>query len=106
MCDASGYVVGAILGHRKGKTINGIYYASKTFNDAKLNYATIEKESLAIVFAFDKYRPYLVGNKTVVYKTCKLKINLMGVAQEFDIEIMDNKDTKNLWQITYPRLKK
>ena len=44
-----------------------IHYASRTLNDAQLNYATIKNELLAIVFAFDKFRPYLIGNKVIVY---------------------------------------
>jgi hypothetical protein len=36
-----------------------IYYASKTLMDAQVNYTTIEKELLAVVFALDKFRSYL-----------------------------------------------
>ena len=43
-----------------------IHYASCTLNDAQLKYATTEKEILAIVFGFDKFRPYLIGNKVIV----------------------------------------
>ena len=50
MCDPSDFAVGAILGQRKEKVFYAIYYASRTLNDAQLNYATIEKELLAIVF--------------------------------------------------------
>ena len=61
MCDASDTAVGAVLGQRKDKKIHVICYASHTLNEAKLNYATMEKELLAIVFAFEKFRQYLVG---------------------------------------------
>ena len=44
-----------------------IYYASKVFNDAQRNYTTTEKELLAIVFAFDKFRSYLIGAKVIVF---------------------------------------
>jgi hypothetical protein len=54
MCDASDYVVGAVLGQRVKKLPHVIYYANKTLNDAQLNYSTIEKELLAVVFALDK----------------------------------------------------
>ncbi|PIN21773.1 DNA-directed DNA polymerase [Handroanthus impetiginosus] len=60
MCDASDFAVGAVLGQRKDKIFRSIYYASKTLNDAQLNYTTTEKELLAVVFAFDKFRSYLV----------------------------------------------
>ncbi|RVW70476.1 hypothetical protein CK203_058333 [Vitis vinifera] len=45
----------------------GIYYASKTSNEAQMNYKTTEKELLAVVFALDKFRAYLVGSFVVVF---------------------------------------
>ena len=57
MCDASDFAVGVLLGQRKSKVFHSIYYASRTLNEAQLNYATTEKELLAIIFAFDKFRP-------------------------------------------------
>ena len=56
MCDASNYAVGAVLGQKKDKVFHVIYYASKTLNEAQYNYSTTEKELLAVVFAFDKFR--------------------------------------------------
>jgi hypothetical protein len=53
MCDASDYAVGAVLGQRKEGRVHAVYYASKTLNEAQLNYATTEKELLAVVFAFE-----------------------------------------------------
>ena len=51
MCDASDYAVGAVLGQRIDKLPHVIYYASRTLNNAQLNYSTTEKEFLAIIFA-------------------------------------------------------
>ena len=56
MCDASDYVVGAVLGQTKDKKHHAIAYASKTLTGPQLNYATTEKELLAIVFAINKFR--------------------------------------------------
>ncbi|XP_050888721.1 uncharacterized protein LOC127093866 [Lathyrus oleraceus] len=55
MCDASDYAVGAVLWQRKDKKLHVIYYASRTLDAAQLNYATIEKELLPVVFAIDKF---------------------------------------------------
>jgi hypothetical protein len=52
MCDTSDYAVGAVLGQRKEGRVHAIYYASKNLNGAQLNYATTEKELLAVIFAF------------------------------------------------------
>ena len=59
--DASDYAMGAVLRQRTGKTFRVIYYASKTFNEAQENYSTIDKEMLAMVFACEQFRPYILG---------------------------------------------
>src|SRR5262249_47879294 len=67
MCDASDSAVGAVLGQRKDKHFQPIYYTSKTLNAAQENYTTMEKELLAVVFSFDKFRSYLILSKVIVY---------------------------------------
>ena len=56
-----------ILGQRVDKKLNVIHYASKTLDSAQWNYATTEKEFLAVVFACDKFRPYIVDSKVTVH---------------------------------------
>ena len=67
MCDASDYAVRAVLCQTKDKKHHAIAYASKTLTGPQLNYATTKKEFIAIVFAIDKFRSYLVGAKVIVY---------------------------------------
>ncbi|KAD3337258.1 hypothetical protein E3N88_32778 [Mikania micrantha] len=84
MCDASDQAVGA-------------------------NYTTTEKELLAVVFAFDKFRSYLVLSKTTVFtylsalrflfakKDAKPRlIRWIILLSEFDIEIRDKKGAENV----------
>ncbi|GKE12353.1 reverse transcriptase domain-containing protein [Tanacetum coccineum] len=109
MCDASDYAVGAVLGQRIDKHFKPIHYASKTMNEAQENYTTTEKELLAVVFAFDKFRQYLVLSKTIVFtdhstlrylftkQDAKPRlIRWIFLLQEFDIGIRDNRGAKNL----------
>ncbi|GJX64131.1 reverse transcriptase domain-containing protein [Tanacetum coccineum] len=67
MCDASDYAIGAVLGKRIEKHFRPIHYASKTMTEAESNYTITEKEMLAVVYAFEKFRSYLIMNKSVVY---------------------------------------
>jgi hypothetical protein len=67
MCDASDYTVGVVLGQRKEGRVHDVYYASKILIEAQLNYTTTEKELLAVVFAFEKFRSYIVNLKVIVY---------------------------------------
>ncbi|XP_070035004.1 uncharacterized protein [Nicotiana tomentosiformis] len=67
MCDASDVAVGDVLGQRVTKIFYPVYYARKTMNDAQVNYTVTEKELLAIVFAMEKFRPYLMGAKVIVH---------------------------------------
>ena len=64
---ASDYVVGAVLGQTKDRKHHAIACASKTLTGPQLNYAITEKELLAVVFAIDKFRSYLVGAMVIIY---------------------------------------
>nr|GEY15915.1 reverse transcriptase domain-containing protein [Tanacetum cinerariifolium] len=67
MCDAIDFVIGAVLGQHKTKHFQPIHYASKTMTEAQIHYTMTEKEMLAVVYAFEKFRPYLVLSKSIVY---------------------------------------
>nr|GEV32431.1 reverse transcriptase domain-containing protein [Tanacetum cinerariifolium] len=67
MCNASDFAIGAVLGQRKTKHFQPIYYGSKTMNEAQIHYTMTEKELLSVVYAFEKFRPYLVLSKSIVY---------------------------------------
>ena len=109
MCDASDLAVGVVLGQRIEGKPYVVYYASKTLNEAKRNYTTTEKELLAVVYALDKFRSYLIGSDIVIFtdhlalKYLLTKQNskarlIRGVMllQEFNIQIRDKKGVENI----------
>ncbi|GJR96224.1 pentatricopeptide repeat-containing protein [Tanacetum coccineum] len=94
---------------KKRKTLSPIYLQAKTLNVSQQKYIVTEKELMAVVLAFDKFRPYLMLSKTTVYtdhsalrhlfkkqdaKPCLIRWILL--LQEFNIEIKDKKGTKNV----------
>nr|GEW98796.1 reverse transcriptase domain-containing protein [Tanacetum cinerariifolium] len=109
MCDASDFTICAVLGQRKTKRFQPIHYASKTMTEAQIHYTTTEKEMLAVVYAFEKFRPYLVLSKSIVYTdhlAIKYLLNKQDakprllwwvlLLQEFAITIRDKKGSENL----------
>ncbi|GKC24872.1 reverse transcriptase domain-containing protein [Tanacetum coccineum] len=109
MCDASDFAIGAVLGQRYEKHFRPIHHASKTMNEAESHYTTTEKEMLAVVYAFKKFRSYLILNKSIVYtdhsalkylfakKDSKARLlRWVLLLQEFSFKVIDIKGAENL----------
>nr|GEW66058.1 putative reverse transcriptase domain-containing protein [Tanacetum cinerariifolium] len=86
-----------------------IHYASKTMTDAQAHYTMTEIELLLVVYAFEKFHPYLVLSKTIVYTDHSALKYLLAkkddkprllrwilLLQEFDVIIRDKKGAENL----------
>nr|GEV30503.1 reverse transcriptase domain-containing protein [Tanacetum cinerariifolium] len=86
-----------VLGQRQDKHFRPIHYASKTMKEAESNYTTTKKEiktmkeaesnytttkkeMLAVVYAFEKFRSYLILNNSI----------------EFTFKLIDTKGAENL----------
>jgi len=100
MCDTSNFAICAVLGQHIDNKQHVIYYSSRTLNDAQLNHTTTKKEFLAVVFALEKFCPYLLGSKTTIFTDHSVLRYLMAkkdakarlicwilLLQEFDLEI-------------------
>src|ERR1044072_1288 len=108
MCDASDNALGAVLCQKKNKVLHTIYYASKVLNEAQMNYSTTEKEFLAVVFACEKFRSYIIGSMVIVHTDHGALKHLFAkqdskprlirwvlLLQEFDLEIKDRRGKDN-----------
>ena len=119
MCNASDYAMGVVLQQKADKMFKDIYYSSKTFNEAQDNYSTTKKEMLAMVFACEKFKPYILGSHVIIHtdhaaikylmakKEAKPRlIKLVLLLQEFDMEIKDKKGCDNVIADHLSRLEK
>nr|GEX05338.1 reverse transcriptase domain-containing protein [Tanacetum cinerariifolium] len=109
MCDASDFAIWEVLGQRQDKHFRPIHYASKAITEAESKYSTTEKEILAVVYAFEKFRSYLILNKSIVYtdhsalkylfakKDSKARLlRWVLLLQEFTLKVVDTKGAENL----------
>ena len=109
ICNASDYEMGVVLGQKADKLFRVIYYSNKTFNEAQENYSTTEKEMMAMVFACEKFKAYILGSHVIIHtdhpaikylmvkKEAKPRlIRWVLLLQEFDLEIKDRKGCDNV----------
>nr|GEZ19578.1 reverse transcriptase domain-containing protein [Tanacetum cinerariifolium] len=109
VCDASDFAIGAVLGKRQDKHFRPIYYASKTMTEAESNYTITEKEMLVVVYAFEKFRSYIIMNKSIMYtdhfalkylfakKDSKARLLCwVLLLQEFTFKVIDTKGAENM----------
>ena len=109
MCDTSDYAIGAVLGQREDKKAFVIYYANKTLDSAQANYTTTEKEFLAVFFALEKFRSYIVGSPVTIFTDDTALKYLLSkqdtkprltrwilMFQEFNLTIKDKKGVENV----------
>lgn len=89
MCNASGVILGVVLGQRRDKIIQLIYYASKALNEAQKNYTITEQEILVVVFTFKNNLFYFFCTRVIVpnnyfalrylvTKKCETKVDQIG----------------------------
>nr|GEZ02026.1 reverse transcriptase domain-containing protein [Tanacetum cinerariifolium] len=104
MCDASDFAIDVVLGQRQEMYFRPIHYASKTLTEAESNYTITKKEMLAVVYAFEKFRSYLIMNKSIMYtdhftlkylfakKDSKARLlHWVILLQEFTFKVIDTK---------------
>ena len=109
MCDARDFAMRVVLGQRTKNIFKTIYYANKTFNEAQENYSTTEKKMLAMVFACEKFRPYILGSYVIIHtdhtairylmEKKDSKPRLIGwvlLLQESDLENKNKKGSDNV----------
>ncbi|GJX45468.1 reverse transcriptase domain-containing protein [Tanacetum coccineum] len=100
---------GIVLGHkisRKGIEVDKAKV--DTMTEVETNYTTTEKEMLAVVYAFEMFRSYLIMNKSIVYtdhsalkylfnkKDAKARLlRWVLLLQEFDFKVIDTKGAEN-----------
>ena len=64
--DASNYAVGAVLAQEQDGGERVVQYVSRQLNKGQQKWPVIEREAYAIIFAMNKLRHYLLGNKVEI----------------------------------------
>ena len=65
--DAFDSTLGVVLGQKEEQLHYAIYFISKNLTPAELSYTVIEKEFLAVIFAINKFRHYIIGYEVFVH---------------------------------------
>lgn len=87
MCDTSGIDLGVVLGQKRKKTLNKVYYTSKSVSGAQQNFAVTEQEILAMVYAFEKLRAYFLCT-TVIVHTDNVTLRYLMEKENFKLRLI------------------
>jgi hypothetical protein len=83
LCEANHESIRVALCQRDGVALSIIHHASRTLNNAQINYHLVEKEFFAVVFACEKFRSYITDSKVRVYTDRK---GLKEILQRTDVK--------------------
>jgi len=65
--DASQIAIGALLGQQEDNIPYTVYYVSKNLVPVELNYTVTHKEFLAVIYAINKFRHFIIGYPTFMH---------------------------------------
>ena len=65
--DASDSALGVVLGQKEGQQHYAIYFINKNLTPVELNYTVTDKEFLAVIYAINKFRHYIIGYEVFVH---------------------------------------
>jgi len=107
--DASGTMIGVVLGQEENNLPYAIYFIIKNMTPVELNYTVTEKEFLAVIYSINKFQYYITGYPTFVHIDHSAINYLMNksitnarvtrwllLLQEFDITIVDQPGKENV----------
>jgi len=76
--DASSYGIGSVLLQKVEGQLHPVAFASRSLTPTEQRYAQIEKESLALTWACEKFRDYLIGTRFIIQTDHKPLLSLFG----------------------------
>jgi len=76
--DASSFGLGAVLLQKTNSSWQPVAFASRVMSDTERRYAQVEKESLAITWACEKFSSYILGKTFTIETDHKPLVPLLG----------------------------
>ena len=100
--DASSYGLGAVLTQiQSDGTCRPVVYASRALTSTEERYAQIEKESLAITWACERFSDYLIGKSFHVHTDHKPLVSLLGSKPLDSLPVRIQRFRMRLLRFTY-----